>query len=109
MARIVTGFVDRARAAAQARRPDPNARYTQLLEEGDAAEARRLDDNLALVRAEDPFADKLFTVTFAQAAAEPDYIGPHMQRLLSKYAIEKGRTGELHLYAAIDEGPSALI
>jgi len=108
MARIVTDLVGRARAAAQARRPDPNARYNQLVEEGDAAEARRLDDNLTLVKAEDAFADRLFGITFAQAFADPDYLGAHMQLLLSKYAVEKGRTGQLHLYDAIHEGPSAL-
>lgn len=108
MSRFAADILGKARATVQARRPDPNARHSQLSEAAREEEIRRLDDNLALVRDQDPFAAQLFTITFAQAAADPDYLGRHMDLLLNKYAIEKGRTREFHLFDAIEEGPAAL-
>jgi hypothetical protein len=103
----LSDLASQARAAVQARRPAPEDHATQLMYYGNAEHMRRLDDNLAQVCETDRFAARLFDITFVQASRS-EALNAHMQLLLTKYLIEKTRTGETHLYYAIEDGPDAL-
>lgn len=85
-----------------------DAHAQHLIHEGALGERARLDDNLNRLRAQDPDAARLFDgVSFARAAADPDYIGAHLQMQIAEYAVLKHREGRPHLAQALYDGLDA--